>query len=223
MARRLKDDPAEGVDKREARRTELRQAAYECFIQRGYHLTTVDDICAGAKLSKGSFYWYFDSKQEALLAILDGWAGEVEDSLTRHFRATIDQGDRLASVAEGLNALSRRLKRLMPLWLDLLAQSQREPAVREGLVVFHRRVRKATTVMLGGLVDDLTDPVELEALATLIVGGFMGLMSLELADPEDAGFAPKVATFMQLLGHSAILPPSPSPEGGTTPREEKRP
>ncbi|MDP3278559.1 MAG: TetR/AcrR family transcriptional regulator [Deltaproteobacteria bacterium] len=191
-------------EKRERRRIALRNAAYERFSARGYHLTTVDEICVEAGISKGSFYWHYDSKQAVLLAIVDGWAAEVELSLTEHFRGAIARADRRIAVTEGLRALAHRLRKLMPLWLEFLSQAQREPVIREGLSVFHRRVRRATHTMLSALVDNFQNTRESEALATIIVGGFIGLMSLELSDPSDVTFDREVESFMSLLGHSSI-------------------
>ncbi|MBL8679892.1 MAG: TetR/AcrR family transcriptional regulator [Myxococcales bacterium] len=190
--------------KREQRRVALREAAYKRFSERGYHLTSVDDICEEAGISKGSFYWYYDSKLAVLLAIVDGWAREVELSLTEHFRSTLESNKRRHEVTLGLQALARRLRRLMPLWLEFLSQAQREPAIRKGLSVFHRRVRRATHTLLGTLVEGFEDERESEALATIIVGGFIGLMALEISDPDNVTFAGKVEAFMSLLGHSSI-------------------
>ena len=46
-------------------------AAKELFLARGYAATTVDAICEKARLTKGSFYHFFDSKEELGLAVLD--------------------------------------------------------------------------------------------------------------------------------------------------------
>jgi TetR/AcrR family transcriptional regulator, transcriptional repressor for nem operon len=46
-------------------------AAKELFLARGYGGTTVDAICEKARLTKGSFYHFFDSKEELGLAVLD--------------------------------------------------------------------------------------------------------------------------------------------------------
>jgi TetR/AcrR family transcriptional regulator, transcriptional repressor for nem operon len=46
-------------------------AAKELFLARGYAATTVDAICERARLTKGSFYHFFDSKEELGLAVLD--------------------------------------------------------------------------------------------------------------------------------------------------------
>jgi TetR/AcrR family transcriptional repressor of nem operon len=41
------------------------------FLARGYAATTVDAICEKAKLTKGSVYYFFDSKEDLGLAVLD--------------------------------------------------------------------------------------------------------------------------------------------------------
>ena len=49
------------------RKQQIFEAAVACFGRKGYHLTTMDDIAAECGLSKGSLYWYFDSKKELFL------------------------------------------------------------------------------------------------------------------------------------------------------------
>ena len=46
-------------------------AAKDLFLARGYGATTVDAICEKAELTKGSFYYSFDSKEDLGLAVLD--------------------------------------------------------------------------------------------------------------------------------------------------------
>ena len=49
----------------------LLTAAKELFLARGYAATTVDAICEKAALTKGSLYYFFDSKEELGLAVLE--------------------------------------------------------------------------------------------------------------------------------------------------------
>ena len=46
-------------------------AAKELFLARGYAATTVDAVCEKAELTKGSIYYFFDSKEDLGLAVLD--------------------------------------------------------------------------------------------------------------------------------------------------------
>lgn len=43
------------------------------MLSRGYPSTTVDEICDAADVSKGSFYHYFDSKEDLGLAVLGAY------------------------------------------------------------------------------------------------------------------------------------------------------
>jgi TetR/AcrR family transcriptional regulator, transcriptional repressor for nem operon len=45
--------------------------AKELFLAGGYAATTVDAICEKAELTKGAFYYSFDSKEDLGLAVLD--------------------------------------------------------------------------------------------------------------------------------------------------------
>ena len=46
-------------------------AARQCFIERGYHPTRMEDIAATAGLSKGGVYFHFDSKREVFDALVE--------------------------------------------------------------------------------------------------------------------------------------------------------
>jgi TetR/AcrR family transcriptional regulator, transcriptional repressor for nem operon len=46
-------------------------AAKELFLARGYAATTVDTICEKAELTKGSVYYFFDSKEDLGLAVVE--------------------------------------------------------------------------------------------------------------------------------------------------------
>ena len=59
-------------------------AAWELFYDKGYNGTTVDDIIALSGTSKGSFYYYFSTKDEllnSLSVILDEHYEELEEQM----------------------------------------------------------------------------------------------------------------------------------------------
>lgn len=58
-------------NKVEERRKQILDAAGTVIAQKGYHGTTMDDIVKESKLSKGTLYWYFNSKKEIILALMD--------------------------------------------------------------------------------------------------------------------------------------------------------
>ncbi len=62
-------------------RERILEAAVTVFASKGYHDTKVDDIVAESNTSKGSFYFYFPSKQDIFLALVDTFADLLESRL----------------------------------------------------------------------------------------------------------------------------------------------
>ncbi len=62
-------------------------AAIDVFAQKGFHDTRVDEIVDASKTSKGAVYFYFPSKQDIFLAIIDKFASLLEGRL----KSAIDQ------------------------------------------------------------------------------------------------------------------------------------
>lgn len=66
----------------EERRKEILLTARKLFIQKGYDQTSVNDILKIIDIAKGTFYYYFSSKEEVLQAIImdivDGGAARAE-------------------------------------------------------------------------------------------------------------------------------------------------
>jgi AcrR family transcriptional regulator len=63
---------------KEERRRQLLDAAIQCFGKKGYHATQVSDIIAKAKVARGTFYLYFESKREIFGAIMIELFGKVQ-------------------------------------------------------------------------------------------------------------------------------------------------
>jgi len=68
-------------------RERILEAAVNVFASKGYHDTKVDDIVAESNTSKGSFYFYFPSKQEIFLALVDSFADLLESRLRARVQA----------------------------------------------------------------------------------------------------------------------------------------
>lgn len=63
--------PKVSEEYKEKKRQELLQSAMECFGEKGYHESTIDDIVAHSGMSKGAVYNYFKTKEEIYLTLLD--------------------------------------------------------------------------------------------------------------------------------------------------------
>lgn len=71
-----------------ARRRELVAAAMLVFGKKGIARTTVSDIVKAAGVAQGTFYLYFDAKNDVLNAVVDQMADEMVDSIERSVNAS---------------------------------------------------------------------------------------------------------------------------------------
>jgi AcrR family transcriptional regulator len=67
--------------RRAAQRERLVIAARDVFASRGFHAASIEEIVATARVSRTSFYRCFDSKGDALLAVLETGAQRLVDVL----------------------------------------------------------------------------------------------------------------------------------------------
>jgi len=75
----------------EVRRRELIEAAEELFRAKGCEETSVSDIVKKVGVAQGTFYYYFESKDDILDAVLDHY---LRDHLERTVRGIIADGSK---------------------------------------------------------------------------------------------------------------------------------
>jgi AcrR family transcriptional regulator len=66
--------------KHDVRLNEILDAAEQLFMKNGYEQTTVNDILAKVEISKGAFYHYFKSKEEAMDAVVERMIRQMESA-----------------------------------------------------------------------------------------------------------------------------------------------
>ncbi|MEV4355608.1 TetR/AcrR family transcriptional regulator [Nonomuraea sp. NPDC004186] len=154
-------------------RAALLQAGREAFEEHGYDAVRIDDVCGRARVSHGTFYTYFDSKEalfgevaaavvgEMFAASLVGAAADPDDPYARieaanrlYLRAWA-ANSRLVRMVEQAATSEERFGRLL---LEL-----REVFVRRGAEGLKRLQEQGladpeldprlTAVMLGGMVE----------------------------------------------------------------------
>lgn len=89
-------------------RTKLLDAALDVFRAKGYAATRVEDICAAAGLTKGSFFHHFKTKDELAIAAAGRWT-EVTGELFRgaDYHNPADPVDRVLGYIEFRKQLLR--------------------------------------------------------------------------------------------------------------------
>jgi AcrR family transcriptional regulator len=79
-------------------RQEILRTAARLFQQRGYDATSMNDVAAALKLSKGGLYHHFQSKDEILFEIMDHAMQITEERVLNPVRSIADPEDRLRAL-----------------------------------------------------------------------------------------------------------------------------
>jgi AcrR family transcriptional regulator len=111
----------------DGRRSHILDAARTCFSRSGFHRTSMQEICAEAKMSPGGLYRYFASKD----AIIEAIAQEEQCAGRRILEVLLEPGslhDRLLRC--GLTYIeTMRDRRAVQMMLEVYVESMRNTAV----------------------------------------------------------------------------------------------
>jgi TetR/AcrR family transcriptional repressor of nem operon len=145
-------------------------AARELFLAGGYAATTVDAICEKAELTKGSFYYSFDSKEDLGIAVLD-W------SLRQNVRM-LETGPhiRIADPIEKAFAFLKHLEKCSP---DLWSAGCLLGSFALELADTNSRMQQAVAGMFQAVADNFAENLQPIAAES---GGKQARAASELAD-----------------------------------------
>ena len=115
----------------EERKNQILDAAMETFTKKGIHKARMSDIADNSGLSKGSLYWYFDSKDSLILQLLKRFfEPELKD-----FRALINDSrsteQRLEVYTERVAEDMDKMLRWLPLLHDFISLAFRHEIIKK--------------------------------------------------------------------------------------------
>ncbi|HMK73621.1 MAG TPA: TetR/AcrR family transcriptional regulator [Myxococcaceae bacterium] len=183
-----------------ARRRQILDAAWACFARKGFHGTTMPEICREAGLSTGAVYSYFPSKEEL-----------IEEGARRALASSLDTLGELGPGAPAAEAVAELLV-FFVLWL---AEPARRRLVRSDVALWgeaatNRRLARVLGRSFRGLRSRLTTLVrraqtegavppglEASAVARAVLALYLGIALQSVVDP---GFEPRAyAAVMRAL------------------------
>ncbi len=177
-----------------ARRQQILDAAWACFARKGYHQTTMQDICQESGLSPGAIYRYFAGK-EAILEAINVRSQEMGRAVVEEARSLaggpldtleIIGETMLATFADPMFETTTRVN--IEIWPEII----RNAALRRGLRKELAFWREVVAQLLREAKDEgrLRAEVDPEALASLQICAWEGLRHFSLIDPES--FKPRL-------------------------------
>jgi len=173
----------------QARRSEILDAAWRCFTRRGFHQTTMKDICRESGMSPGAVYRYFRSKVEIIGAVQERET-EQQTALIAAMRTTAPDILR-ALESIGYHYFGRLLERDFQtharLTSELWAEALRNEAARAAFGRHLGQFRETLAGLFAEGMKEATIPasdVDPRALANLVFALYQGSEMCKAVDPE---------------------------------------
>lgn len=134
---RIRSNPSE-------RRKELLDISMDLFCSHGYTQTTVQDICKKAGIAKGTFFYYFPTKEDVLREIFKAW--------TIHFVHEFSQKAKTLDAVPQLRIflhICARNNSIEPFVDKLLEEGHRDLVMQ----IWQRMIIRVFTPLLHGIVE----------------------------------------------------------------------
>ena len=82
------------------RKEQILDAALLVIVENGYHQSRMDDIVSTSGLSKGAIYWYYKSKKDVYLDLVNHWVVRYSNSLLKLTQKNISSSEQLKNLFE---------------------------------------------------------------------------------------------------------------------------
>jgi AcrR family transcriptional regulator len=188
----------------EERKNDIVDAAEVCFLRKGFHRCTMQDICGESGLSPGAIYRYFKSKSDIIAAVI-GRSTERQAGLIEEARASYSQAARaLEAIGEHFFGRLERegMERVAALELEVWEEALRDEELR----VTHRRQFRLLSTALSELFRLAVDQAGIQSpttnpkgLANMSLALFHGLQLYRALYPEEVNVREVLETLSLLL------------------------
>ncbi|MFI4977930.1 MAG: TetR/AcrR family transcriptional regulator [Solirubrobacterales bacterium] len=184
---RQRGRPRASEHEQEDTRRSLLDAAARLIAERGYHAMTVNEVIARAGLSKGTFYWYFNSKDDLLFAVLEEHIDRPLYELIELLKTAPPHHDMAPQASRRLLELLKRRHETILLEHEYQLLAIREPRLRARYVKRQAALRAALAAGLDARAQQLgappfSTPTSDVAIAYLALGS--GLAVERMLDPD---------------------------------------
>jgi AcrR family transcriptional regulator len=172
--------PSTNLAMREESIRRLSNAAFRLIVSNGYQATSLSEIAEAAGLTKGAFFFYFNSKENMLLRLLDIVEANIVDPTIQRLQES--GGSAPEKIAEFFRFTSQhgvsRPQELLTLILVSVEFRNRDDAVGERVSHIYDRLYQCLEEVLemGRSRGEIAKTVRIRELASMMIATHDGMM-----------------------------------------------
>ena len=164
------------LELKDRRKEQIMSSALSVVVAKGYDQSRMDDIVEKSQLSKGAIYWYYKSKKEVYLSLVDYWF--------------IQYSSGVVDTLQQQNSASDKLKALFEFFIE---QFDKNPAAFKLLVEFWR---------LAGLNPDFN--TKLQQVYSDFLEYIIEIIKVGIANGEFKNVEPRITALSILINIEGI-------------------
>ena len=184
--------PRVAAERRARMRRKLVESALLVFAEKGVDSSVIEDVIAAAGVSRGTFYNYFRTNQEILVAAIEELGNELVDMIESRVKALPSPAERLFT---GLRLYFDAARRF-PLFARFIARVGPQAVGPDNLVYKYIPVHLAEGIEAGEFVDA---PVGV-ALDMIVGAGLVAVARISAGRADDAYLRAMLLALARSLG-----------------------
>ena len=165
------------------RKNQILEAAMVVFSRTGFQGTRMDDIVTESGLSKGTLYWYFDSKEEIIVSLLERLFDQEMTDLVTIKNKTGTAYERLLQFTKDSILSIEQMLEVLPITYEFYAMAFRHEGVREILRIYFRQYLEEIPPVIQQGIDRgefrKVNPIEVAIAAGAIIEGTLLLWTYD--------------------------------------------
>jgi len=181
-------------------KTNIVQSATSLFARNGYEATSVAEICTLAGVSKGAFYYHFESKEAVLFKLIDSWLKTIEENLSEiTFKAkTVPDG--LIEMAGMMQTVFDHNRFFMGLFLELWTNAHRNEIIRQATLAPYERFKNLFSELINrGSEEKSLKTVDPETAGQLLLSLSSGFFLQAALEPDRRDWGSKLQKSIEML------------------------
>jgi AcrR family transcriptional regulator len=187
-------------DVSEERTNQIIESAINVFSRLGFNKARMDDIAAETKLSKGTLYLYFKSKDDLIIAIIHRLFDVEFDKMLTVSNTEGTISERIMQMTDDLMKNAQSLLIVRPVIFEVYAASFRHKTIRDVMKQFYARyLDLITPVLQEGIDSGEFKAVEPEMAAIASAALIEGTILLWVYDPDRVDLQKHVHQSMQVF------------------------
>jgi AcrR family transcriptional regulator len=169
------------------------EAAYRTLVKRGYHETSMKDIAAEAGVAPGLAHYYFETKEDLLVAAIEHGCKPAMDAWEQagvNLSGPLpEDADPMVVARMGFELAKEELRTyrgILLLTFDMFGVGLHNPKIAAAVRTFIDERRAFIARITQGVIAGMTDPpmASADAIAAAVWGSLHGIYLQKMMNPE---------------------------------------